>query len=312
MAKADHYSLLGVAKDATAAEIRTAYESARKTVGTDGDRSIALADAFATLTDPQKRIFYDQQLYVASTLPARRTKEQVAAAAPAPRIKPRDAATLVIVESTDREPRVLMGRRRDDLVFMPGKYVFPGGRVDKEDRLIEPADPLDAAEVRRLLHQMRGYQSALRARAIALAAVREAFEEAGLVIGSKAAASAAPKSESWAAFYGLGFAPRLAPLRLFARAITPPGRPRRFDTRFFCVDATEIAHREAVADGELSGLHWMTFDEARALDVPHITRVVLEDLTDRMRYGPLTSTTAPVPFYHHKNGSFHRDLIPGD
>ena len=205
-----------------------------------------------------------------------------------------------------------MGRRRDDLVFMPGKYVFPGGRVDREDRLIAPVDELDAGEIRRLMHQMRGYQSALRARAIALAAIREAFEEAGLVIGSRAAPGTTPKSESWAAFYGLGFVPRLAPLRLFARAITPPGRPRRFDTRFFCVEAKEIVHREAVADGELSGLHWMTFDEARALDVPHITRVVLEDLTDRMRSGPITATAVSVPFYHHKNGSFRRDLIPGD
>ncbi|HRD75995.1 MAG TPA: NUDIX hydrolase [Hyphomicrobiaceae bacterium] len=199
-----------------------------------------------------------------------------------------------------------MVRRRDDLVFMPGKYVFPGGRVDKEDRLIAPYDDLSPDEVRRLMHEMKGYASALRARAIALAAVREAFEEAGLVIGEPVPMEIA----TWAPFYKLGFVPRLAPLRLFARAITPPGRPRRFDTRFFCVSAAEIAHREAVADGELSGLHWMTFDEARALDVPHITRVVLEDLTDRMRHGPLSAGLGTVPFYHHKNGTFHRDLIP--
>ena len=50
-------------------------------------------------------------------------------------LKPRDAATLIIVDSSSGEPKVLLGRRRMDMVFMPGRYVFPGGRVDPADRL---------------------------------------------------------------------------------------------------------------------------------------------------------------------------------
>ena len=70
-----------------------------------------------------------------------------AAPAPAPRpkaLKPRDAATLMVIERTEAEPKVLMGRRRDDLAFMAGKYVFPGGRVDPSDKLVVPATPLRA------------------------------------------------------------------------------------------------------------------------------------------------------------------------
>lgn len=312
MDKPDYYAILGVAKDASPEEIRTAFEQAQAAPG--GDENSALAEAYDVLSDPQRRIFYDQQVYVTATVPRRRSGPEAGASAAASKaIRPRDAATLIIVDAASGTPRILMGRRRDDVVFMPGKYVFPGGRVDREDRLVSSADDLAPGEIARLMHDMKGAASEARARAIALAAVRETWEEAGLVIGVEeavAASAGGARSASWSSFLALGYRPRLAPLKLFARAITPPGRPRRYDTRFFCVEASAIAHRSELNDGELSGLHWMTLDEARALDVPHITRVILEDLTDRLRFGPISSTEAPVPYYHHKNGSFRRDILP--
>jgi 8-oxo-dGTP pyrophosphatase MutT (NUDIX family) len=233
---------------------------------------------------------------------------------PAPRahaLRPRDAATLIIVDETSGEPRVLLGRRRLDMVFMPGRYVFPGGRVDRSDRHAPSDDELRPGEVKKLMVAMRGQASAARARGLALAAIRETFEEAGLVIGVPRGAAPPPKSALWQKFFAHGFQPALGSLRFFARAITPPGRPRRYDTRFFCVSAAAIAHRIGVADGELSDLEWHSIAHARSLELPNITRVVLEDLGERLAVG-LYAEDIPVPFYHRLNGSYRRDLIGVD
>jgi 8-oxo-dGTP pyrophosphatase MutT (NUDIX family) len=227
-------------------------------------------------------------------------------------LRPRDAATLIIVDGSSGEPRVLLGRRRLDMAFMPGRYVFPGGRVDPADRHIAVEDDLTPGDLHKLMVAMKGTASEARARALALAAVRETFEEAGLLIGVPLRAAMTPKGQGWQEFYAHGFQPALTRLRFFARAITPPGRPRRFDTRFFCVQADAIAHRITVADGELSDLEWHSIAQARSLELPNITRVVLEDLGERIATGALHAGDMPVPFYHRRNGSFRRDLIGGD
>jgi 8-oxo-dGTP pyrophosphatase MutT (NUDIX family) len=244
------------------------------------------------------------------------TDAQAKVPAPAAKraLRPRDAATLIVVDRASGEPRILLGRRRLDMVFMPGRYVFPGGRVDPADRHIAVDDDLDPGNVAKLMVWMKGTASQARARGLALAAVRETFEEAGLLIGTPLKAGGAPKASglkaaSWQEFYAAGFQPTLARLVFFARAITPPGRPRRFDTRFFCVPADAIAHRVTVLDGELSDLEWHSIAQARSLELPNITRVVLEDLGERIAAGALESSSLPVPFYHRRNGNFRRDLI---
>jgi 8-oxo-dGTP pyrophosphatase MutT (NUDIX family) len=246
--------------------------------------------------------------------PRNQLKAEVSSVAPkgAKILRPRDAATLIILDQSGSAPRVLLGKRRMDLAFMAGKYVFPGGRVDRADRSVTVASELAPEETARLLEGMRGTPSPARARALAAAAVREAFEEAGLIIGTRGESRSATQSASWKQFYGAGYVPDLAPLRLIARAITPPGRTRRFDTRFFCVDAAAIAERRDISDGELSGLEWLTLDDARGLDIPRITRVVLEDLAEYISSATLTTPPAAVPFYFQRNGSFKRVLIRGE
>lgn len=224
-------------------------------------------------------------------------------------LRPRDAATLILVDTAGGIARVLLGKRRLDMKFNPGKYVFPGGRVDKADKSIEPADDLAEAEIAKLLHDMKGGASPARARALALAAVRETWEEAGIIVGRPVNGEKAPADESWASFHAAGFVPSLKPIFFFARAITPPGRPRRFDARFFCVDARAIAHRGQPMHDELSDLVWMDLVEARSLDLPPITRVILEDLGDRLKLGPLGEIDAPVPYYYNRHGSLKRELI---
>ena len=226
--------------------------------------------------------------------------------------RPRDSATLIIVDTTSGEARVLMGKRRMDQVFMPGKYVFPGGRVDAEDKAVESLDELAAGDIAKLMIEMRTPPSPARARAIALAAIRETYEEAGLVIGATGKANGDPGSATWRSFFALGYLPQLSRLNFFARAITPPGRPRRYDSRFFYADVTAIGHRSDVMDGELSSLDWFTFEEVRSLDLPAITRVVLEDLIDRLALdakGRAAAEGAQIPFYSHRNGTSRRQLL---
>lgn len=225
--------------------------------------------------------------------------------------RPLDAATLIIVDDAGAAPRILMGKRRMDIAFMPGKYVFPGGRVDQGDKDVAAAGELAEGEIAKLLLDMKGHPSAARARALAIAAVRETFEEAGLVIGHPFAGEGervAPSAD-WVAFLATGFAPNLSRLTYFARAITPPGRPRRFDTRFFCCEMSAVAHRVDAIDGELSGLDWFTVEEMRALDLPPITRVIVEDLGDRLQLGPLGPSNAAIPYYHQRHGTFKRELL---
>jgi 8-oxo-dGTP pyrophosphatase MutT (NUDIX family) len=232
-------------------------------------------------------------------------------APPRKTLKPRDAATLIIVDRSRGEPQVLMGRRRMDQVFMPGKFVFPGGSVDAEDRRLPSGDELRPSETAKLLLDMKGTPSVHRARALALAAVRETFEEAGLVIGTAVdgVGSASMVPDGWQPFLATGHQPKISSLTFFARAITPPGRPRRFDTRFFCVGVEDIAATLAPTTDELSGISWFTRAETRDLDLPPITHVVLEELIDRLKHGRLDDPDAPVPYYHSRAGTFRRDLL---
>lgn len=225
-------------------------------------------------------------------------------------LRPKDAATLIIVDRSGTEPRVLMGRRRADLVFMPNMFVFPGGRVDPADRIAPSADGLDPDVESRLLMEMKGRISARRARGLAMAAIREAFEETGVVVGALAHAALSAPSEQWREFLAEGYLPVPGALRLLARAITPPGRPRRYDTRFFIADAESIAKRRDRLDGELSGIDWFTFEQMRALDLPRITRVIVEDLADHLAAGLESPQRRPFPFYFFRAGSFRRRLLP--
>jgi 8-oxo-dGTP pyrophosphatase MutT (NUDIX family) len=150
-----------------------------------------------------------------------------------------------------------------------------------------------------------------RSRALALAAIRETFEETGLLLGTKA--YGAPERTPvgpWSVFREHAVFPDLEAMHVVARAITPPGRPRRFDTRFFAVDRQAAAAQvEGIVgpEAELIDVVWVTLAEARSLDLPTITQVILEELEDRLRGG--FSPELPVPFYYERHGRFMRELL---
>ncbi len=211
-----------------------------------------------------------------------------------------------------------MGRRHSRQVFLPNKYVFPGGRADKVDRRVPSHDELDSREQEKLLLDMKGSPSAIRARGLAMAAVRETFEETGVLVGATdptakrhalEAGDATDLGGGWHGFLSEDTVPRLAPLKFLARAITPPGRPRRYDTRFFLVDACHIAKQVKAPDDELGDVGWFTIEELRQLDLPNITRAVVEDLNDYMALQARGGGDWAAPFYYFKAGSFERVLL---
>jgi 8-oxo-dGTP pyrophosphatase MutT (NUDIX family) len=224
-------------------------------------------------------------------------------------LRPKDAATLILIDRDGPIPKVLLGRRHASHVFMAGKFVFPGGRLDPSDRRVVPARPLHAHVQDMLAHRVTR-PSVAHARALAVAAIRETFEETGLMIGAACAPGATMAAEPWNAFASVGIAPDLSVLHFIARAITPPGRPRRFDARFFAADASAIAHRlEGVVGpaAELVELTWVPIAKARGLDLPSITRLILEDLEARIATG--FGHELPVPLYRTIRGRNVRELL---
>src|SRR5947208_17140195 len=101
-----------------------------------------------------------------------------------PYFRPKDAATLILIDRSGDKPKVLVGKRHDNVVFMPGKFVFPGGRVDKTDNRVPIAAPIPKALEQNLLKGSPKI-TASRARSLAIAAIREACEETGLCLGRK-------------------------------------------------------------------------------------------------------------------------------
>ncbi|RZI99927.1 MAG: NUDIX domain-containing protein [Brevundimonas sp.] len=206
--------------------------------------------------------------------------------------RPKDAATLILTRKAKAGTEVLMGRRAPGHVFMAAKWVFPGGRIERSDLSAASATDLPSDDLGRLTHEV----PARRARALALAAVRETYEETGLLLAR--AAPSASVAGPWREFRAAGALPDLAALTYVARAITPPGRSRRFDARFFMADARALLHPEPTAgSGELDEIAWLALEDARALDLPAITRFVLAEVSER-----LTDPRRPLPFVRMVRG----------
>lgn len=207
----------------------------------------------------------------------------------------RDAATVIVLRDADTRPRVLMGQRGKDAAFLPSKFVFPGGAVDAVDRSI----PL-AAPPRQGCAAALARDSDLGPDSLIAAATRELWEETGLLIGTpdpRAARMTAP--QGWRGYVGTGHLPDGADAQFVFRAITPPGRPRRFDARFFLIAAEALRNDPddfSRAEDELGHLQWVALDAVRGYDMPFITEVVLAEIAARIE------GRAPpgVPFYDNR------------
>lgn len=226
-----------------------------------------------------------------------------------PNCRPRDAASLIIIDDEGRTPHILMGRRHERHAFVPGKLVFPGGRVEPCDYRVRATGELHPAIVEKLTVDVPGGRGRSRARALALTAIREAFEEAGVAIGASGARVERHVPGTWKKFMSYNVSPALGELAFIARAITPPKHSRRFDTYFFAVSARDIAVRLEANDGELVSLGWFSLEELWRMDLHVMTRVILEDLAERMARGGLRDHKAAVPYYFMQGACFQRFLI---
>ena len=204
----------------------------------------------------------------------------------------RDAATIVVLRDRTTAPAILMGQRGATAAFMPMKFVFPGGAVDDGDASIPLAGSLPQPCAARLA------ENSLRTPdTLAAAAIRELWEETGQILGRPSDWPDAPPD--WSEFAATGHRPDASGLTFIFRAVTPPGRPRRFDARFLMADADHLASDPddfSRAADELSHLQWVPIDKARGFDLPFITEVVLAELAARL---DVPGPPALVPYFRN-------------
>jgi len=200
-------------------------------------------------------------------------------------VRPRAAASLVLLRTGGSGPEVLLGRRTARARFMPALYVFPGGRVGPDDRTPWPGEIASIS---------------LLPLSLLRAALREIFEETGLLVGHRAT-GAAPSDERQheiaQAYAQAQLAAGLDRLRYIGRAITPSSSPMRFDTRFFLAEA-DHAFGELRGSGELEDLHWRPIGATGELPMANVSRFMLNRAVT-VRDG----TADPVvPLYHWVRG----------
>jgi len=188
-------------------------------------------------------------------------------------VHPKDAASVVLLRGSRKDPEVLLGRRRQDARFMPGIYVFPGGRVDHTDYQHAVSASIQATVLQKLMRHC----STDRAKAFIWAALRETWEETGLLIGQPGQIKPTGGSELHKAYTNSGQAPILNGLDYVARAITPARSPIRYDTRFFLIDgdkATGMLRQTS----ELEDIGWRCVSVAlNSLDLMNVTNFALQE-----------------------------------
>jgi 8-oxo-dGTP pyrophosphatase MutT (NUDIX family) len=218
------------------------------------------------------------------------------------------AASLILIDQSPKpEPKLLVGRRHDNHVFLPGKFVFPGGRSEPEDAAMKAASGLLPETVRKLAAPATGCPLS-NPNTLALTAVRELFEETGFLLGDRIASPiGAPPGTSWTEFETALILPNLSKLHYVARALTPPGFPRRFDAHFFAASLNDIAKTiegHVHAEAELVELRWVTITELASLDILQVTHFIALELAQQLTAG--LGHDRPVPYFYVQDDSWIR------
>jgi 8-oxo-dGTP pyrophosphatase MutT (NUDIX family) len=226
----------------------------------------------------------------------------------------RPAATVILVRDAARDFEVFMVRRSSGAAFAGGMFVFPGGRVDGDDHL-HAYDRWRVGPAQRQLPQQRALGAEWRG--FWIAGIRESFEEAGLLLAYDAEGGLlgydtdedrerfdryrAPLHAGQMSLADICAREnlRLAVDRIhfYNRFVTPLGRPRRFDTRFFVAEAPpgqtgRHDTRETVDSIWISPREALAANDRREFDLMRVTRVQLEDLARHDSKAALLETAA--------------------
>ena len=204
------------------------------------------------------------------------------ASPPARRVPVRDAASLILLRRGSGGDEVLMGRRSARHAFMPSVYVFPGGAVDPADGRAAFPVQVPADDLKRIESGLGSRASPRRTRAIVNAAVRETLEETAIDLASE----------------------EIDALRYVGRAITPPGRSRRFDARFLCARLRGTGCAPSSSD-ELEDVRWLPLARP-GVPLATITEAILGELLARLRLDPELREDLPLPFYRAVRGTVRR------
>lgn len=220
--------------------------------------------------------------------------------------RPKLAATILLVRGAAGEEEILVGLRSKHHDFMPDVYVFPGGRVDPGDSRVPAVDALNP----RTKAILESTFTPTRARACVLAAIRETWEETGFIIGeTEGYRPYNGNHPSWITFSKAGLAPDLSEIHVIARAVTPPYRPKRFDTWFFMTRLSDAhAQRDFADSDELLDTRWVSIKAAKSLKMHAITEMMIDVLAQYLK----TETPADtVPYSRFENGKFALTPYPG-
>ena len=208
----------------------------------------------------------------------------------------RNAATIIVVRDRATAPKILMGQRGAKAAFMPNKFVFPGGAVDAQDADISLAANISEPCLNRLADEANDEL----ANPLCVAAIRELYEETGQILGTPGQWQE-EIPQGWKDFAAAGYRPDASGLRFVFRAITPPGRSRRFDARFFLVDVDLLVTNQddfSAACDELSHLQWIPLEDVRQFDLPFITEVVLAEIAAQLKKNAAPDS---VPFFKNND-----------
>ncbi len=202
-------------------------------------------------------------------------------------VRPRDAASLILLRGAGAALEVLVGRRPLSARFMPGVYVFPGGAIDPPDKVVWSVETGTASLPPKLARGAR-------------AALRETWEEVGVLVGRPSGSAPASPNPSTIerAYRDHGLVAAMDLLTYIGRAITPSHSSRRFNTRFFAADG-ESMFGEPMASTELEDVRWHPIGTGDLEDgLRDVTRFMLARAV-AMREG--TAAGAPPLFYWGKN-----------
>jgi 8-oxo-dGTP pyrophosphatase MutT (NUDIX family) len=182
-------------------------------------------------------------------------------------VRPRDAASLILLRGNGRDLELLAGRRPGHVKFMPGVWVFPGGAIDPEDKKPWRGETGGVHLPPRLARSAR-------------AALRETWEEVGVLVGRRAPPPSNPTEDRHrlspieAAYAGRGIGAAIDVLTYIGRAITPTPVFRRFNTRFFLADGEAVFGEPASSD-ELEDVNWHPIERKELVPFRDVTQFML-------------------------------------